>query len=268
MGGITITMLKVAKNILVSGLNPKKSGVMAKKIITRVLDNHGSLSNTDNRSWLSENSISDKDWLCPQDEALWSLAEQRYQEYLDTDVARIRGNYPEEINGPGGAYSMLYFLIKKHQPEYVVETGVSLGCSSHAILTAMEENGKGELHSSDFPYFRIKNAEDYIGIVVPEKLRSRWNLYLDGDANNLPAIYKKIPQIDFFHYDSDKSFGGRQLAYELSKSKMVDGGMMLFDDAHDNAHFHDLLKNENIQANSRVVEYRGKFIGVIERFKK
>jgi predicted O-methyltransferase YrrM len=257
-------MLKTTKNIAISALNPQKAKVMAKKVVTRLFGERGSMSEQDNKKWLGNVAISDKEWLSPQDAELWALAEQRYQEYLETDVARIKGNYPSEINGPGGAYSMLYFLIRKHQPEYVVETGVSLGCSSHAILTAMEENGKGELHSSDFPYFRVKDAEKYIGFVVPERLKGRWNLYLKGDADNLPAILEKVPHVDFFHYDSDKSFNGRQFAYDLVSPKMAPKSMMLFDDSNDNAHFHDLIKSEKLEERSRVVTFRGKFIGVIE----
>ena len=41
---------------------------------------------------------------------------------------------------------------------------------------------------------------------------------------------------------------------------------MLFDDSNDNAHFHDLIKSQNLEDQSRVVTYRGKFIGVIEGF--
>lgn len=258
--------VQATKNILASMMTPQKAKVISKKILTRFLNNRGSLSDVQNKEWLQQEAISDEDWLSPEDAALWALAKQRHQEYVDVDVERIRNNYPKEIHGPGGAYAMLYFLVRKYQPDYMVETGVSLGCSSHAILTAMEENGKGELHSSDFPYFRIKEAEKYIGMVVPERLRGRWTLYLEGDEKNLPEIYSKVPHVDIFHYDSDKSYQGRQNAYDLTAPKMSKGGMMLFDDTNDNAFFYDLLKNENLTNRSRVVQYKGKYIGVVEDF--
>ncbi|MEM7650674.1 MAG: class I SAM-dependent methyltransferase [Pseudomonadota bacterium] len=261
-------MLKTAKNIAVSALDPQKTGVMARKVLNRFIGARGSLSLAHNRQWLEGQSISDQDWLKPDDAALWALAQARYQEFLDGDVRRIRGLYPPEIHGPGGAYAMLYFLVRKHQPQTVVETGISLGTSSHAILRAMQENKEGKLYSSDFPYFRVENPEKYIGLLVPEEKewRDRWHIFLEGDAKNLPAILETISQVDLFHYDSDKSIEGRDLAYKLMAPKMARGGMMLFDDIHDNPHFHDLVKREALEARSRIIEYHGKYIGVIEGF--
>lgn len=259
-------MLSAIKNTTLSILDPKKTNVIAKKILYRLRHNEGSLCKDKNKAWLKDRGIADQEWLSAQEKELWDLAQQKQKDYVATDVARIKGTYPQQIHGPGGAYAMLYFLIRKYQPEYVVETGVSLGCSSHAILTAMEENNKGELHSSDFPYFRIKDAEKYVGLVVPERLKSRWHLYLAGDEKNLQEIYTKIPHIDFFHYDSDKSFAGRQMAYDITVPKMAAGSLMLFDDLQDNAHFHDLIKTHNLEDRSKIIEYHGKYIGVVDGF--
>mgnify|MGYP007000273262 len=65
------------------------------------------------------------------------------------------------------------------------------------------------LYSSDFPYFRIKDPEKYIGIVVEKSLRKNWNLFIEGDENNLPKILKTAKKIDILSYDSDKTYSGR-----------------------------------------------------------
>ena len=93
--------------------------------------------------------------------------------------------------GGGGFYPLLFFIVKYIKPNIVVETGVAAGFSSYAILKAIEENKKGRLYSSDFPYFRIPNPEKYIGIIVPEKLKKSWDLLIDGDNIN-PVSYTHL----------------------------------------------------------------------------
>ena len=44
------------------------------------------------------------------------------------------------------------------------------------LLQAIEKNNVGKLFSSDFPYFRLENPEQYIGIVVPNDLKKNWRL--------------------------------------------------------------------------------------------
>lgn len=256
--------MSAIKNIAVTALETNKRKVIAQKIFSRIIGKRGSITESHNHAWLKEQSITDEAWLSSLDADLWKRAVEKKDAYFQDDVERIKGKYPSEIHAPGGAYAMLYFLVRYFKPEYVVETGVSLGCSSHAILTAMEENGIGTLHSSDFPYFRLENASQYVGLVVPEHLKSRWSLYLDGDSNNLPKILNAVPQIDLFHYDSDKSYEGRQYAYNAVKDKMAPNSLILFDDSNDNPFFHDIVKKEKLQERSHVLAYKGKFIGVID----
>ena len=91
--------------------------------------------------------------------------------------------------GGGGNSPLLYFLVRSMRPRIVVETGVAAGFSSSAILTALKENGEGILYSSDFPYFRIKNPEKYIGLLVDEELKGNWTCLKQGDRFNLPEIF-------------------------------------------------------------------------------
>ena len=52
--------------------------------------------------------------------------------------------------GGSGNYVLLYFLVIKFRPNYIVETGVAAGWSSLAILRGLKKNNTGYLFSSDF----------------------------------------------------------------------------------------------------------------------
>ena len=117
--------------------------------------------------------------------------------------------------GGRGNFILLYFLIRKYKLLNIVETGVAAGWSSLAILKALKKNNNGHLYSSDFPYFRLKNPEKYIGYLAKnESNKNNWFLDIRGDDKALPEITKLIgnKNIDLFHYDSDKSYSGRSNA--------------------------------------------------------
>jgi predicted O-methyltransferase YrrM len=141
--------------------------------------------------------------------------------------------------GAGGEHEFVYWLTRLRQPAVVVETGVAAGWTSQAFLAAMERNGRGRLYSSDFPLFRLSRPEQLIGCVVDPALRGRWELLLEGDRVNLPKILARVPSIDLFHYDSDKSYPGREFAVRLVQPRMTSGGLILMDDVRNNSWFFD-----------------------------
>jgi predicted O-methyltransferase YrrM len=157
---------------------------------------------------------------------------------------------------------MLYFLMRLRRPECVVETGVAAGYSSQVFLSAMESNGRGHLFSSDFPYYYLKDPEQYIGLLVEKQLFWRWDLLLEGDEANLPTIMSRVSKVDIFHFDSDKSYSGRVFALAQVTPKMADGGLIVIDDIQDNSHCFDYLKDNNI-LNFSVFEFLGKYVCLI-----
>jgi predicted O-methyltransferase YrrM len=136
-------------------------------------------------------------------------------------------------------FGFLYFLVRYLKPDAVVETGVSLGWSSRAILDAMHVNGQGTLYSSDIlvdtggPDF----VGDRVGSLVDD--RSRWRLYLKGDRENLPRILAETQVVDLFHYDSDKSPEGRNFALNLVEPRLNKRSVVVVDDIKDNWHWRD-----------------------------
>jgi len=166
--------------------------------------------------------------------------------------------------GGGGNYILLYFLIIKFKPKNVVETGVAAGWSSLFILRALEKNGKGHLFSSDFPYFRLKNPEQYIGYLAKDETnKENWSLDIRGDEVALKEFVKKLNsnEIDLFHYDSDKSYLGRDRALKILSSKINSKTIIIFDDIQNNLHFKDyVIKHKK---KFHVLEFQGKYLGIV-----
>ena len=152
------------------------------------------------------------------DDFLKSIDIKLYQESIEVmKQIEIDSNLKlSKINislGGGGNYLLLYFLVRLLKPMVIFETGVAAGWSTLSILKALHKNKQGKLYSSDFPYFRLKNPEKYIGYLVKnENNISDWFLDIRGDEIALPNFIKKIENspIDLFHYDSDKSYDSKK----------------------------------------------------------
>jgi predicted O-methyltransferase YrrM len=212
---------------------------------------------------LNQNLIDFEDFAKNIDQNLWQESVTFSQE-LEHKSKEILSKLSIGIGG-GGIYPLIYFVTRHKKPKITVETGVAAGYSSQTFLSAIDKNGFGKLYSSDFPYFRIDNPEKYIGILVDEKLKSNWNLYIDGDKTNLPKIMSEIDSIDLFHFDSDKSYEGRIFATNLIKNKLSENAIVFYDDINDNTHFYDYVTQNNIK-NYKVFKFMGKYIGMIGNF--
>lgn len=248
------------KNLLAQAMNPSRFKVMAKKIGLRIADQSGELSREENVAWIKANTSSFETLAKSIDPNLWEESQQvsrRLEEHANQVLAAI-----EYELGGGGVYPFLYFLTRHLQPMTVVETGVAAGYSSAAFLAALQANGKGRLYSSDFPYFRLPRPERFIGVVVDESLRNRWDLLIEGDEANLPAILARVDHVDLFHYDSDKSYRGRNFALSLVGPKLVPGAVILMDDIQDNSYFHDYVTQRG-NCPWRIFEFHGKYVGMI-----
>ena len=119
----------------------------------------------------------------------------------------------------------------------------------------LQKNGKGKLFSSDFPYFRIKDPEKYIGIVVEKKLKNNWHLFVKGDENNLPMIFKKVKQIDIFSYDSDKTYSGKSKTFKKVFNYLTENSVIILDDIQDDSFFYDFVQKNNILYNIYIYIY-------------
>jgi len=217
--------------------NPRRGLVMVRKVLTRVTDPRAYREHRESLAWLASEA---------QDPATvaQSIAPELWNEALEFGAGLRERAVPilERIGqdmGGGGDYEFLYWLTRLRRPEVVVETGVAAGWTSQAFLAALARNGVGRLYSSDFPLFRNQNPETAIGCLVEPALRANWELCSDGDAINLPLILARVSHVDLVHYDSDKSYSGRDFAVRLLRPSLAPDGLIVMDDLHNNSWFHD-----------------------------
>ena len=147
-------MINIFRNIL------KKNYffIILKKIIKRFEKN----TSIEAKQWaISNTNQTLEEFCCSLDSLLYNKIEldiKQIEEIAINKLSKLKVSL-----GGGGNYILLYFLILKFKPLNIVETGVAAGWTSLFILRALQKNGKGFLYSSDFPYFRLKNPEQYIG---------------------------------------------------------------------------------------------------------
>lgn len=253
-------MLEKIINIGTNSLKRRNMPVMMGKVITRLKERGAANDSAKATDWARDNAQSLDDFVKDLNAELWQET-QRTCDAITEKAQKKLDDLGMDLGG-GGHYYLLYFLTRHFKPQTIVETGVAAGWSSQAILTALKNNSEnGKLYSSDFPYFRYKNPEQYVGYVVDEDLKRHWHLFIDGDENNLPAMMAQIEQpIDLFHYDSDKSYEGRNFAYNTLFPRLSDKAVVIFDDIQDNLHFKDFVTAQGWPF--KIFEFEGKYIGL------
>ena len=195
-------------NIFVASLKPNNFRLMLYKLYLRFFDKKNSISNLKLLEWLEDKKINHSHFCEKINQELW-LETQREIKKINFYAEEKLKDVKYDLGG-SASIDFLYFCIRLSKPDTVVETGVGAGHSSMTILEAMKKNNKGHLFSSDFPYFRIFNPKRFVGFLIPNAIKSRWSVYMDGDYQNIKRIKKKINKIDLFHYDSDKSYLSRE----------------------------------------------------------
>lgn len=240
----------------------KKSNylVIIKKLLKRFeKDNHES-----SIKWAKKQTNQTIDELMQKIDFKLYLKSKKECKILRNDAEKILSNINENLSG-GAAFELLYFLTKKRKPKIIVETGVAAGWSTLAFLRASKYNKNVEIFSSDFPLFRNNNPVKNIGILTKNETNlKKLNLFIEGDEKNLALISKKLKnkKIDLFHYDSDKSYSGRNFSLKILKQYFSDSVIIIFDDINNNLHFKDFVKNNNLKYN--VVKHKRGFIGIVD----
>lgn len=255
--------MQTLRNIAVNSLKKRNFTIMAQKVILRLREPKHMRAQDQAAKWCAEHAVSWQAFAAELDADLW-----RETRAACAELQRNAKDKLKQLNfdlGGEGHYPLLYFMVRYLKPKEVVETGVAAGWSSQALLLALNENGGGgKLYSSDFPYFRLKNPERYVGHIVDDALKERWTLLIDGDRNNLPLIAKSAGTIDMFHYDSDKSCSGRAFALQCLEPTFSATVAILFDDIQDNFHFKDLVTAR--QWAFKVFAFEGKYVGLTGPF--
>lgn len=183
-----------------------------------------------------------------------------HREEIDAAAARVE-TVPFRLGGASNM-DLIFTLCEALKATRVVETGVANGWSSLAILLSIAGRPGAALHSVDKPYLKYQNQR-WVGIAVPERLRGCWTLHRSADRKGLPKALAALGEIDFAHYDSDKSEAGRLFAYPLMWHALRSGGILFSDDIDDNAGFRKFC--ESLGAEPVVVSQGDKFQGILRK---
>lgn len=251
-----MTLSNIARNALRSGYAVE----MLRKVGHRVERR----TRSEATQWASEAARPLDEFCISLDEVLWHESSVWFT--ATESWSRIQVSGAGVDLGGGGAAPLLYFLTRYLNAKTVIETGVAAGWSSYAFLSAFSEGAGGHLYSSDFPYFRLREPEQYIGMLVPTDMRSMWTLDLRGDRKAVPEFLDRAGQVDLFHYDSDKSYRGRAWTMRLVRPHLHPGSTVVMDDIQDNLFFRDYVRATGDAY--RILEFEGKFVGVVGTFER
>jgi predicted O-methyltransferase YrrM len=172
---------------------------------------------------------------------------------------RIAESCPVKMGGAGDL-NLLYWGAEHLAATNVIETGVAYGWSSLAILLSLEKRPNARLISTDLPY-ATANSESFVGCVVPENLKSRWQVLDSADRQALPWAIKELGQIDMCHYDSDKTYDGRMWAYQRLWPALRPNGFFISDDIGDNLAFRDFA--HLVQQDPVIIRQESKYVGLL-----
>ncbi|MFC6267100.1 class I SAM-dependent methyltransferase [Frigoriflavimonas asaccharolytica] len=248
---------RVAKTLIGYIKRPDLYPELGRKIIKNIFNRQSAFKGKEKTNlWASKIAISQENAI----ENLFKMPFESFKQKFSVDfleAEKAQNNCPIKMGG-AGALELLYSACEFTQAKSVVETGVAYGWSSFASLQSLEKRN-GTLYSSDMPYLG-QDGDQFVGCIVPEKLRKNWKLFRHADRESLPKILKETQKIDVVHYDSDKSYEGMKWAYETLYAPLKIGGVFISDDINDNSAFQDFCESKNIQPT--VVDFEGKYVGI------
>lgn len=189
------------------------------------------------------------------------LIDIEYKNNYQSDLTDLYYNLVKRIEGIYGKDKSLsilsleeaisvYILVLHLKPEIVVETGVSDGMSSFFILSALNENKKGNLYSIDLPEVgmpRLYGKEP--GWIVDEALRKRWTLIYGKTEVKLPPLLGNLKHVDVFLHDSEHSYTNMKFEFSMTLKHMKEGSLLLSDDVRSNSAFQELLNKPGFGQN-------------------
>src|SRR2546426_394777 len=118
-------------------------------------------------------------------------------------IQELRGSGPFIFghNADIALSAFSYLVCRALEPTVVLETGVAYGVTSAFVLQALSVNRRGELWSVDLPPLG-READRYVGALIPSELRGRWHLHRGPSRRILPALLPSLRKVDVFIHDS------------------------------------------------------------------
>jgi|TARA_B110000977_G_scaffold50051_1_gene68000 predicted O-methyltransferase YrrM len=250
-------MFKQYKNILLNIIKNRDFTTLVEKIKNKF----DSDTSVEAKDWAKKNKTNLENFCKTKDKKLWEDCLVEFNKIEKEILIRLK-KIPKKYHCPANL-PLLYFLIRYFKPNQIIETGVAAGTSSETILHAIKKNGGGFLYSSDLPYYKVKNAEKFIGSVVSDDLKKFWKLDIRGDSLALDNFISLCEKIDFFHYDSNKSYSGRDFAIKKVNKYFMPNSILLMDDIQDNIFFKNFVKEYKLEF--KVFKFKDQYVGLIEK---
>ena len=190
--------------------------------------------------------------------------------WMGADPGRVRELYREFAQSRpfGGTFrplrctdhykaAVLYTICRVIRPRVVVETGVASGTSAVGILSALERNSSGVLHSVDLPSaeyvtdsgvrWRDTGRPSGPGWIIPANLRSRWVLHLGSSWEMLPELLDKVGMIDLFYHDSEHTRATMDFEFNLALNHMSPLGGIAADNSNWSTSFPTFCAQNDLQ---------------------
>ena len=133
---------------------------------------------------------------------------------------------------------LCYMVCRAVKPTVVLETGVAYGVTSVFILKALEVNRHGILHSVDLPPLG-RNAEQFVGILIPKALKQHWRLHRGLTKRILPSLLPQLGQVDIFVHDSLHTYRNMLREFQMVAPCLASLAVVIADDVDENRAFHD-----------------------------
>ena len=169
-----------------------------------------------------------------------AIDEARRERRLFSHLAREHKREGRDAYGEIDAPLELHALVRLLRPRHVLEVGVSSGVSSAYLLSALERNGSGTLHSVDLPRSPRTTARASrwswtvpvgrsSGWAVPFPLRKRWDLRLGNKSEVLPLLAQELPSVELFVYDVPHEDMVARREFRLLDPLLPSGGVAIVD---------------------------------------
>lgn len=211
------------------------------------------------KKWMSASKCNFCCYLSNSERSTYLEYEGQFKKDLLLEELRKKSN--EASNGDisfSGRWEILYILIRMLKPDVIIETGVLHGESTAFILKALHDEGKGKCYSIDLPAVG-HNCDEVVlnkglntlpegldpGWVMPEYLRSRWEIIHGKSREKLEPLLKKLGTIDVFVHDSLHTYENMQWEYSTAWPFLKEGGTLLSHDIFFNNAFKDFCQTKN-----------------------
>lgn len=164
--------------------------------------------------------------------------------------------FPRFHNGGIGLARVCYAATRIVRPNITVESGVCYGVTSAYFLQALAQNGSGHLHSIDLPPLG-RNADSYVGGLVPRELRTWWTLHRGATRRLLAPLVRRLEVVDLFLHDSLHTYSNMRWEFATVWPALRPGGLLIADDVEGNTAFQELSQRVDV-SHAWVVQEKSK----------